>query len=334
MSSERSEKQGIRLVGRCAKSWVVGWVVIVGALCPASSAAGPPASSSENEPVLIVSKPGSISVHYGDTPIQEGTKIPLGATLRIENSADSTFCELGVGSDKWRLDIQAHSIELPDEKVPPGPATLSICAHTDGDVCVPLATIEVELVSSTEPVRDRVSMTLQKHNITSLYWSMGGTIPFWIPVGLFGTNFQPINTGAGIPIAALPAGLAFGLKIRLGPNFFLGTSIFCNWSVQPRTGESLSALRYPGKGENIMPSPTRGGGSGQLPSGDVVGDSITLRALATGGLLDVGGYFVIGGAAAVEFTHGRPAVAPIFVIGAGYRFLQLLNGERQPSRER
>jgi hypothetical protein len=174
-------------------------------------------------------------------------------------------------------------------------------------------------------------MTSSTREVVSLYWSMGGAIPFWFPVGLVGTNFQPIESGSGVPIAALPAGLAFGIKFELGRGFFLGASAFCNWSIQPQTGGAAHALPYPGKGENVVPSPTRGGGSGHFATGDT-GNTITLKALAAGGLVDVGGYLLLGAAATVDFTRKEPAVTPIFVVGVGQRFLEFLSGDRQPSR--
>jgi hypothetical protein len=196
-------------------------------------------------------------------------------------------------------------------------------------------TVDIELTKEDQKT-SKIKYTLNKHDVFVAYRSLGGLVPvFWIPIGLFGTNFRPLGDQTGIPIAAFPIGLAAGGKFEISREFYIGTSGFANWSIQPRVTRDGEAQPYPGNGSGVDPSAQKGAGEGQFGAFDNGGSDITLKAMSVGGLVDVAGYVYLGGGVALDFTTisaenvAAPVTAPVFVFGLGPELFMLLRTDKR-----
>src|SRR5205807_20884 len=58
------------------------------------------------------------------------------------------------------------------------------------------------------------------------YGIAGKETYFWVPIGLFSTNFHPSSTG--LPIAAMPVNIAFGARYH-EDTWYLGGSLALGW---------------------------------------------------------------------------------------------------------
>jgi hypothetical protein len=92
---------------------------------------------------------------------------------------------------------------------------------------------EVQLVLNYEDNKNPTeAYFVFKHKIVP--YKLAGTIPpFWIPVGLFSTNFK--RTEDGIPFASMPIGLAMGWKWYFSNDSHIGLSVVGNWLIYPKS---------------------------------------------------------------------------------------------------
>ncbi len=172
------------------------------------------------------------------------------------------------------------------------------------------------------------------HRPLTLYRIGGSRVPVWIPAGLFGSNFRRTSPEGGVPFAVLPAGVAIGGKYHFAEGFHLGLSALALYTILPTTQvESSEAKEYPGGSMDFEPSPNAGGGSVDFVDDAGIDSDRTTRlsllSLTVGGLVDVGGFLLVGGGAAWDFTSPRRTPSPIFIIGVGPSLLSLLQGGSQ-----
>ena len=132
-------------------------------------------------------------------------------------------------------------------------------------------------------------------NSFSLYGVAGTASGFWIPIGLFATNFKA--TQDGIPLAAFPVGAAFGGRLFVSNGFYLGASAMINYAIYPSTQNQQT-----------------GSSSG----------SVNLQSAAGGALFDIDGYLYLGAAYLKDFRSSGDSPGAMFVVGAGPQFLQFL----------
>jgi hypothetical protein len=121
----------------------------------------------------------------------------------------------------------------------------------------------------------------------------------WVPVGLFSTNFQ--RTGDGIPLAAMPVGLAIGGKVSVANGFYFGFSTLASWLVHPQVDNDPNA-----------PESSDG--------------RFNLAALTIGGLIDIGDYAYVGYAYGFDFTRDGRDPGSMLVVGVAPGLLKLMKG--------
>lgn len=127
-------------------------------------------------------------------------------------------------------------------------------------------------------------------------WSLASTAAgFWIPVGLFGTNFQ--SNDDGITLAALPVGLAWGFQLNLPKGEHIGLSFYGSWSIAPQKTDGKANGNY------------------------------TLASLSPGAFLDFDGYAYAGYGYALDLRSGHSNPGHMMVVGIGPKLLQLLKGQ-------
>jgi hypothetical protein len=122
------------------------------------------------------------------------------------------------------------------------------------------------------------------------YGLLGSKSYVWFPVGLFSIDFRHHSDG-GIPLSALPIGIAGGIKFNFGDGFYLGTSLMLNYLITPKVADST--------GKN---------------SGDY-----SFQAMTVGALLDISNYAYVGVALGHDWrTHvEQPGVMIIAGVAPG-----------------
>lgn len=124
-----------------------------------------------------------------------------------------------------------------------------------------------------------------------------GPIGFWVPVGMFGTNFKS-NTD-GIALAALPIGLAAGVQMNFNNTNYVGVSAFANWSIVPQK-DSMTGMAT---------------------------GSYDFQSATIGGFADLDGYLYAGYGYALDARKGTANPGSLLVIGVGPRLLEFLKGQ-------
>ncbi len=120
---------------------------------------------------------------------------------------------------------------------------------------------------------------------------------FWIPIGLFGTDFHANSDG--ITLAALPVGVAWGGQYNFSGTNYLGLSIILDWTIAPQKTDGTNSGNY------------------------------TLSAGSLGGIVDLDGYVYLGYAYAADVralagNSGYTNPGSMFVVGVGPKLLEVL----------
>jgi hypothetical protein len=165
-----------------------------------------------------------------------------------------------------------------------------------------LVTVRVDFNSlAGKPPRASHIGYFRLKNSASLYGLAKSGTGFWLPVGLFATDFK--NTQDGISLAAFPVGLAWGVRFYLpGKSQYIGTSAAVNWAI------------YRAPSDMTMPGDSQG---------------FSLQSAAVGVLADLSGYAYVGGAYIADFREGQSSPGWVFVVGAGPQLLQFLQSAKQ-----
>ena len=127
-------------------------------------------------------------------------------------------------------------------------------------------------------------------------YSWYGTQGLWMPLGLFGSNFDATNTGA--TLAALPIGLAWGERIHLSDTFYIGGSVIGNYVIHPKVDLS----------------------------GKDTGD-FALLSVSAGFLVDINNLVYVGGTYGWTFVSDTKDPGFMFVIGAAPGLLDIAKGK-------
>jgi hypothetical protein len=126
-------------------------------------------------------------------------------------------------------------------------------------------------------------------------WTPYGGAGFWLPVGLFSTNFKG-TSGGGIPLAPAPIGLAWGQKRYVGDTAdgYVGISAFANWTLTPAQDAKGQAT----------------GGYG-------------VQALTFGALFDFANYVYAGPGFVKDWQTGSNDSGFVVVVGVGPKLLNV-----------
>ena len=166
-----------------------------------------------------------------------------------------------------------------------------------------VATVRIDYTPQADGTRrasDTSYFTLK--NQWSWYGLASSGVGFWIPLGLFASNFKA--TQDGIPFAAFPVGIAVGGRLYIHNSFYLGPSAMVNYAIYASTQNQVAA--------NSSTSST-----------------VNLQSGAIGGLLDVGGYVYLGGAYLADFRSNGSSPGAMFVVGLGPQLLQFLQAAKK-----
>lgn len=119
---------------------------------------------------------------------------------------------------------------------------------------------------------------------------------FWIPVGMFGSNFR--TNEDGITLAALPIGLAFGGQYNFQNGHHLGISVFASWAIAPQKTATATNGNY------------------------------TVASISPGAFLDIDGFAYLGYGYAADFRDGHKDPGHMMVLGVGPKLLEFLKGSQ------
>jgi len=116
------------------------------------------------------------------------------------------------------------------------------------------------------------------------------TIGFWVPYGLFGTNFEASESG--IQFATAPIGIAVGTKIYVNDKLYLGISGLGSWAITENSNS---------------------------------GSNLDVKSIGVGGLVDFGSILYLGGMYSFDLTSNHNHPGPYFLIGIGSGLLNVLS---------
>jgi hypothetical protein len=148
------------------------------------------------------------------------------------------------------------------------------------------------------------SFHVERKNLVSAYgldFTGSDTLGLWLPTGLFGSNLR--RTDSGISFAAVPFGVGIGTRFHAGRKFYFGFSAFVGWSI------------------------TEGTADGQTAGGDdAAGDRFVLRSVASGAIIDLGGYVSVAPLYVADWAREENIDASGFIFGisVGPNLLTLL----------
>jgi len=132
-------------------------------------------------------------------------------------------------------------------------------------------------------------------NLQGYGWDLGAA-GFWIPVGLFGTDFN--STASGIGFAPMPINIALGTKWYLMDKDYLGFSTCFNWTVN----------------------------SGQDSNQTNTNQNVNLLTGTAGLLLDFDNYIYLGAGKEFNFEKGSTSNNKVvFFLGFATNALSFLN---------
>jgi hypothetical protein len=132
-----------------------------------------------------------------------------------------------------------------------------------------------------------------------LHFSVAGSaLGFWLPIGLFGSNFK--SNADGITLAALPVGIAWGGQMYAFNNNtdYIGLSGFGSWTIAPEKNSD---------GSNT--------------------GNYSLQGISGGFIFDIDGYVYLGGVLSGDLRSGAPGPTPLAVLGIGPSLLKVLKAE-------
>jgi len=121
---------------------------------------------------------------------------------------------------------------------------------------------------------EQFSRFFRVSNSFETYDGLVKPLGLWVPVGLFGTNLA--KTPDGIPITAMPVGVAMGGRLNTGTEY-VGISGFSAWAIQRDRTDGSSANS----------------------------NSFNMSGAALGLLIDIDNYFYVGAACGVDFVTGH-----------------------------
>lgn len=130
----------------------------------------------------------------------------------------------------------------------------------------------------------------EMHTPFTLYGKGG----FWLPVGLFSTDFG--LTENGLPLNLMPVGLAWGGRVNVSGHFYLGTSLVGSWSISAAPTDQ---------------------------------EVVNLANLSPSLLFDINDIVYLGANVTVGFTDGQSTVSGVgLVIGPTPKLMGLVKGAR------
>jgi len=138
---------------------------------------------------------------------------------------------------------------------------------------------------------------------TSVRWAVltrpvslaGKAYGFWVPVGLFGTDFH--SNSDGIALAALPVGLAWGVQANINGGDYIGLSGISSWAIAP-----------------------------QKRTDGTTGDYF-LSAYSVGAIIDFDSFIYVGYAYAGDFRSGYKDPGHMAVLGVGPKMLKFFKAQ-------
>lgn len=150
-----------------------------------------------------------------------------------------------------------------------------------------LVTVQVAHGDSTNPT---ITTRYFRHDHKGQLYGRGG---FWLPVGLFSSNLR--SGDEGIPFAAMPVGIGWGARYHWSRNIFAGVSVIASWLVSP-----------------------------ELDAGGKRTGSYAASGLTLGGVIDAGGYLLVGGAYGFDFRSGHENPGALLVVGPAPKLLEFV----------
>ncbi len=195
--------------------------------------------------------------------------------LVVNKKVVSTFSDFSQNSNLYQVDLT------------------SIAGSSNGDLII----ISIKLNNAADNLGNSSSFYFNYYTSISNYGiANGAPLGFWLPTGMFATNFNRSNVG--VTFAPEPIGAAWGKKINdRNDNGYIGISLCAKWLIYQQNNSN---------------------------------NSITFSSAALGVLFDISNYITVGADYGVDLTTNKQNPGLMFVVGIGPGLLNFIKSSSKP----